>query len=251
MNFEHQLNIMSLQITHNTEVNELKYKLYHMENECNKYKTSASGNQQSPSEQYQMNTQFVPFSGSQYGNLNQQSLNLPQIPNAQWTRPQYGLDHLHIKRLQDGHDTRPKNNQRTRQIINAENHGQNRVRTQMANQKLSNNTKTNSERVHKQQTQKKGHEYQYQNKQLQQTEVAIHAHQNNQKNIEMKDMYTKNALNMDYSINHDTQSHGNILHHRSLSEPVLNNEQMNSTKPFLGAGRASTVKWTKDHLILQ
>ncbi|CAC5397550.1 unnamed protein product [Mytilus coruscus] len=148
------------------------------------------------------------------------------------------------------HDTRPKNNKPTRQIINAENHGQNPVRTQRANEKLTNNTKTNSERVHKQQTQKKGHEYKYQNQQLQQTEVAIHAHQNNQ-NIEMKDMNTKDALNMDYSINHDTQSHGNILHHRSLSEPVLNNEQMNSTKPFLEAGRASTVNWTTDHLILQ
>ncbi|CAC5403629.1 unnamed protein product [Mytilus coruscus] len=48
INFEHQLNIMSLQIKLNTEVNELKYKLYHMENECNKYKTSASVDDEYP-----------------------------------------------------------------------------------------------------------------------------------------------------------------------------------------------------------
>ncbi|CAC5369935.1 unnamed protein product [Mytilus coruscus] len=87
MNFEHQLNIMSLQMKHNTEVNELKCKLYHMENECNKYKTPASGNQQPPSQNAQMNTQFVPFSGSQNGTLTQQTLSHPQIPGVQWTRP--------------------------------------------------------------------------------------------------------------------------------------------------------------------
>ncbi|CAC5407006.1 unnamed protein product [Mytilus coruscus] len=71
MNFEHQLNIMSLQMKHNTEVNELKCKLYHMENECNKYKTPASGSQQLPSQYAQMNTQFAPFPGSQNGNFTQ------------------------------------------------------------------------------------------------------------------------------------------------------------------------------------
>lgn len=40
-----------------------------MENECNTFKTYAGGNQPPPSQHSQMNTQFAPFSGSQYGNL--------------------------------------------------------------------------------------------------------------------------------------------------------------------------------------
>ncbi|CAC5424745.1 unnamed protein product [Mytilus coruscus] len=152
MNFEHQLNIMSLQMKYNTEVNELKCKLYHMENECNKYKTPASGNQQLPSQYAQMNTRFAPFPGSQNGNFTQQTLNHPQTPGVQWTRPpiwirpppyqaHMGLvftpyaHYVQQQKTHSSHDTRPKNNLPTRQRVNTEKQGQNRARMQRANQK--------------------------------------------------------------------------------------------------------------------
>ncbi|VDI11086.1 Hypothetical predicted protein [Mytilus galloprovincialis] len=201
-------------------------------------------------------------------NFPQQALNNPQIPGVQytrppmWTRPQpyqtpMGLvfapyaPHVQQQKTYISYDTRPKNVQPPRQRVNTETQGQKRSRMQRNHQKLAKTTNTNSEQVYKQQTLHQVQENQEPNQNSHQN--LVQTPESNQANTQIRDghVYTKHDMDTSHSTcKPDIPPSRSTLHHRSISEPALNNEQINSNKPFLGAGRASSVNWTINHMNL-
>lgn len=201
-------------------------------------------------------------------NFPQQALNNPQIPGVQytrppmWTRPQpyqtpMGLvfapyaPHVQQQKTHISYDTRPKNVQPPRQRVNTETQGQKRSRMQRNHQKLAKTTNTNSEQVYKQQTLHQVQENQEPNQNSHQN--LVQTPESNQANTQIRDghVYTKHDMDTSHSTcKPDIPPSRSTLHHRSISEPALNNEQINSNKPFLGAGRASSVNWTINHMNL-